>query len=177
MKHLQLQFYSAENQTYIVFTGLLKMSSKTDQLEILIEPTVNAFGCQLWGIQLLTHDGHNVLRIYIDKTSGVCLEDCEKVSRQVSAVLDVEDPVSGQYSLEVSSPGLDRPLFTFQHYAKNIGEKINIQLHIAFEGQKKFCGVISRADSEKQEIGVVCDEHEFLFPFETIKKANIVPCF
>lgn len=149
------------------------MSSKIEQLTTLLQPVVNGQGCQLWGIQLFCHDARNILRVYIDKATGICLEDCEKVSRQISAVLDVEDPVSGQYLLEVSSPGLDRPLFTLAHYTENIGEQINVHLHTAFEGQKKFCGTLSRVDNAKQEICVVCDEHEFLFPFEMVRKANI----
>ena len=153
------------------------MSSKLDKLEALIQPVTDMLECELWGIQLVSQGAHSILRVYIEKTNGVGLTDCEAVSREISAILDVEDPIAGKYSLEVSSPGLDRPLFTLKHYAQNIGHQVALRLRTPFEGQRKFQGILSGANPETQEIGIICDEHELLFPLEMIEKANIVPRF
>jgi ribosome maturation factor RimP len=89
------------------------MASKQEQLHALIAPVAASLGCELWGLEYLTQGRYTTLRIYIDRQEGgVSLEDCEKVSRQVSSVMDVEDPIDGEYTLEVSSPGMDRPLYT-----------------------------------------------------------------
>ncbi len=100
------------------------MASKQEQLHTLIAPVVAALDCELWGLDFLTQGRYSTLRIYIDREGeeGVTLEDCERVSRQVSSVLDVEDPISSRYTLEVSSPGMDRPLFTPEHYGRYIGD-------------------------------------------------------
>ena len=116
-----------------------------------------------------------MLRLYIDKESGVGLEDCEKVSRQVSSVLDVEDPVSGNYTLEVSSPGMDRPLFELAHYKKCLGEKVAIKLSREFDGMKKIRGVIAAVEND--EIVVQVDDEQYVLPIECVDKANIIPTF
>ena len=84
----------------------------------LIDTTIQVLGLDLWGVELLQQGKYSLLRIYIEREEGVTIEDCEKVSRQVSALLDVEDPIAGEYTLEVSSPGMDRPLFSIEHYLK-----------------------------------------------------------
>jgi len=89
----------------------------SDQLNELIQPVVEAMGCELWGIEQLSMGRYSTVKIYIDSKKGVDIEDCAKVSRQVSSLLDVEDPVNGEYTLEVSSPGLNRRLFKLDHYA------------------------------------------------------------
>jgi ribosome maturation factor RimP len=88
------------------------MASKQELLEEMIAPVVVSLGCEFWGMEYLTQGRYTTLRIFIDAPKGVSLDDCEKVSRQVSAILDVEDPIQGEYTLEVSSPGMDRPLYT-----------------------------------------------------------------
>ncbi|MEJ2442760.1 MAG: ribosome maturation factor RimP [Exilibacterium sp.] len=151
------------------------MSSRHDQLTVLIEPVVKALGCVLWGLEYLSQGRRVTLRVYIDKEGGVNLDDCEKVSRQISSVLDVEDPIQGQYALEVSSPGVDRPLYTLAQFSRYVGERVNIRLRVPFEGRRKFTGTLSGV--EDNDVLVVVDEHEYLLPVETIEKANIIPRF
>ncbi|MEJ2415690.1 MAG: ribosome maturation factor RimP [Exilibacterium sp.] len=151
------------------------MSSRHDQLTVLIEPVVKALGCVLWGLEYLSQGRRVTLRVYIDKEGGVNLDDCEKVSRQISSVLDVEDPIQGQYALEVSSPGVDRPLYTLAQFSRYVGERVNIRLRVPFEGRRKFTGILSGV--EDNDVLVVVDEHEYLLPVETIEKANIIPRF
>ena len=115
------------------------MSDET--LNALIEPVVIGLGYQLWGIEKVQQGRRVTLKIYIDAKDGVTIEDCAKVSRQVSGLLDVEDPISGDYLLEVSSPGIDRRLFKPEHFDLCKGEKIQVTLRQAFEGQRKWKGV------------------------------------
>lgn len=151
------------------------MSAKMNVLKELIEPSVVALGLQLWGIEMLSQGRHSLLRIYIDSEDGVDVEDCAKVSRQVSGVLDVEDPISGEYTLEVSSPGMDRPLFTLEQYKAYIGHVVQLKLRMPFDGRRKFKGVLSGIEDE--DIVLVVDEDEYLLPVDHIEKANIVPQF
>lgn len=151
------------------------MASKQTQLEALLEPVVNALGCELWGLDYLAQGKKSVLRIYIEKEGGVLLEDCEQVSRQISATLDVEDPISGEYTLEVSSPGMDRPLFTLDQFKRYLGETVAVRLRVAFEGRRKFSGVLKGVEDD--EIVLEVDNEEYLLPFELLDKANIIPRF
>lgn len=151
------------------------MASKQTQLEALLEPVVNALGCELWGLDYLAQGKKSVLRIYIEKEGGVLLEDCEQVSRQISATLDVEDPISGEYTLEVSSPGMDRPLFTLDQFKRYLGETVALRLRVAFEGRRKFSGILKGVEDD--EIVLEVDNEEYLLPFELLDKANIVPRF
>ena len=150
------------------------MASK-QQIQQLLEPVVESLDCTLWGFEYLSQGRHTTLRLYIDAEEGVGLEHCERVSRQVSAVLDVEDPISGEYTLEVSSPGLDRPLYTLEQYGMYIGEQLSLRLRQAYEGRRKFQGRLSGIEGD--EIVLVVDNEEYLLPIETIEKANVVPTF
>ena len=152
------------------------MSNKLSQLEMLVEPIAESFGCELWGLEYHANGKHSVVRIYIERDpGGVSVDDCEKVSRQVSSVFDVEDPISGEYALEVSSPGMDRPLYKLEHYTRFVGAKMAIKLRISFEGRKKFTGLCKGVESD--EIVLEVDNEEYLLPFELIDKANVVPTF
>ncbi len=151
------------------------MASVQETLHKLIAPVVESLGCELWGLEYLTQGRQATLRIFIEKDEGVALEDCEKVSRQVSSVMDVEDPISSHYTLEVSSPGMDRPLFTLEHFKRSVGEKVLVKLSRKFEDRKKITGVI--AGTENDEVILRVDEEEYLLPIELIEKANIVPTF
>jgi ribosome maturation factor RimP len=151
------------------------MASKQEILHNLIEPVVESLGCELWGLEYLTQGRYTTLRIFIDGPNGVSLDDCEKVSRQVSAVMDVEDPIDGEYTLEVSSPGMDRPLYTAAHYARYLGETVNLRLRIAREGRRKFKGSIVKVEGEEVTLSV--DGKDILIPVDSIDKANIVPRF
>jgi ribosome maturation factor RimP len=124
-------------------------------------------GCEYHG-----QGRYSVLRIYIDNQNGVTLDDCSKVSQQVSAVLDVEDPIHGRYSLEVSSPGLDRPLFEITHYQKQIGNRIKLRLFTPVQNQRNFVGVLLRV--EENTIYLLVNGEEKKLSFFDIEKANVV---
>ncbi|WP_339490509.1 ribosome maturation factor RimP [Pseudomonas sp. EL_65y_Pfl2_R95] len=151
------------------------MSSKLEQLQDLLAPIVEELGYQCWGIEFLSQGRHSLLRVYIDHANGVLVEDCEKVSRQISGVLDVEDPITAEYTLEVSSPGMDRPLFTLEQFAAFKGEQVKIKLRSPFEGRRNFQGLLRGI--EEQDVVVQVDDHEFLLPIDMIDKANIIPRF
>lgn len=138
----------------------------------LIEPTVNALGLELWGIEHVSQGKFSTLRIYIESDAGITVDDCEKVSRQVSAILDVEDPISGEYTLEVSSPGLDRPLFSIEQFENFAGSEVSVRLRSPLDGRRKFKGIITQVSE-----GTVCievDGETFNLPHAEVEKANIV---
>lgn len=149
--------------------------SKQELLSELIRPAVEALGCELWGIEFFSQGKKSLLRIYIDKEDGIMVEDCEKVSRQVSSIFDVEDPIASHYTLEVSSPGMDRPLFSLEQFAKAIGEEVAIKLSQTFEGQKKLKGLVVAI--EEDEIVLQQENEQIVLPYECIDKANVVPKF
>ena len=129
---------------------------------------VNAMGYEFIGGEL---DG-GVLRLYIDSDKGITLDDCSRVSYQISAMLDVEDPIQGHYTLEVSSPGLDRPLFEVAHYQKQMGNRIKLRVCAKVHNRRKFVGTLLRVDGN--DIHLLVDEEEVVLPFSTIEKANVV---
>ena len=152
------------------------MASKQEQLHALIAPVAASLGCELWGLEYLTQGRYTTLRIYIDREDGgVMWQHCQKVRRQVSSVIDVEDPTDGEYTMEVSSPGMDRPLYTLDQYARYIGEQINVRLRLARDGRRKFKGTIMAVEGDEVRIGV--DDKEYVLHLDAIDKANIVPRF
>ncbi|MDY1323797.1 ribosome maturation factor RimP [Pseudomonas aeruginosa] len=151
------------------------MSSKLEQLQALLAPVVEALGYECWGVEFISQGRHSVLRVYIDRPEGILIDDCEAVSRQVSGILDVEDPISGEYTLEVSSPGMDRPLFTLEQFAKHAGEQVKIRLRSPYEGRRNYQGILRGV--EEQDVLVLVDDHEYLLPIDSIDKANIIPRF
>jgi len=144
------------------------------QLAKMIEKPINALGFELVGIEFI-RGRNSVLRVYIDSKNGINVEDCADVSRQISAILDVEDPISVAYTLEVSSPGLDRPLFTAEQYKHFIGANVMINLCTAVANCRKWQGIIKQVDGET--ITVAVDGKNEIFAFSNIQKANIVPKF
>lgn len=151
------------------------MASKQEQLEQLIAPIAASLNCELWGLEYLTQGRYTTLRIFIDAENGVSLEDCEKVSRQISSVMDVEDPIDGEYTLEVSSPGMDRPLYKISHYARYVGETINVRLRVARDGRRRFKGVITKLEND--DVFLMVDNQEIQLSVDAIDKANVVPRF
>ncbi|MEY3018303.1 MAG: ribosome maturation factor RimP [Pseudomonadota bacterium] len=149
--------------------------AKVDVLREMIEPTVTALGYTLWGIEYQGQGKYSLLRLFIDAPNGVTVDDCSVVSHHVSGVLDVEDPIDGEYTLEVSSPGMDRPLYTLEQYQAYVGHVIDLRLRVPFEGRRKFKGVLNAIEGD--EIVIHVDDHEYLLPISTIEKANIVPTF
>ena len=151
------------------------MLGKISQLEQLFSPAISALGCELWGIDFRPQGKRSLLRIYIEKAEGVQVEDCEKVSRQISSILDVEDPISGEYTLEVSSPGMDRPLYKLEHFAAFAGNQVELRLRVSFENRRNFKGLLKGV--EKDEVILEVDGEEYLLPHELIEKAKVVPTF
>lgn len=144
------------------------------QLTSLLAPTITALGLECLGVELAQHSHSGLLRVYIDAPGRfVNVEDCETVSRAISALLDVNDPISQRYTLEVSSPGVDRPLFTLAHYARCLGESAKISVHLPLAGRRRFQGPIRRV-----EAGVVIidqDGSEVALAFDNIEKGRLHP--
>ena len=142
-------------------------------LSKLIEPMVQALGCELWGIEKLQQGRQVVLKIYIESADGINVDDCARVSRQVSAILDVEDPIPGEYMLEVSSPGVERRLFKPEHFNVCKGEKVQITLRQAFDGRRKFKGLLCGLEDEEVVIRVD-DAQEIVLPMDSIERARVL---
>lgn len=141
----------------------------------LFEPEVVAIGYELLGIELTQNGNGSILRVYIDKDGGVDIDDCVAVSHQLTGLLDVEDPIAGHYDLEVSSPGLDRPLFTIEQFNKFIGEMVKIRLYEKHNGRKRFVGVLHAVNDD--EVVINCEDEEYKVPFRLIERARLVPQF
>ena len=148
------------------------MSSSVTLITELIDTTIQALGLDLWGVELLQQGKYSLLRIYIEREEGVTIEDCEKVSRQVSALMDVEDPIAGEYTLEVSSPGMDRPLFCIEHYSQYVGIEVDLKLRRPLDGRRKFKGQIIKVSGDI--VGLSVEGSEYDLEFSDIEKASIV---
>jgi len=151
------------------------LARQDEKLRVLIAPVVEALGCELWGFEYSGSGRHSLLRIYIDRPNGVGIEQCEQVSRQVGSLLDVEEVITGEYTLEVSSPGLDRPLYNLGQYRQFAGEDIKLRLRIPFEGQRKFQGRLNGVEGD--DIVLMIEDNEYLFPVDNIERATIIPRF
>jgi ribosome maturation factor RimP len=147
------------------------LSAREDKLQALLEPTVEALGFELWGLEYLTQGRHSTLRLYIESDAGIRVEDCAQVSEQVGALLDVEEPISGEYSLEVSSPGVDRRLFKLEQYLGYVGEEIELKLRSPFEGRRKFKGILRGV--EDGDVVLLVDDHEYLLPYGDVDRAQL----
>jgi ribosome maturation factor RimP len=158
-------------------------------LKELLEPVVMAMGYELVGMEYVGQGRRHLLRLYIDSPTGVTVDDCGRVSHQVSGILEVEDPIPGPYTLEISSPGLDRPLFEVQDFVRFIGHKIQVKLSPpaygspspkeeaqnagSIMGRRKVSGLLKGV----QDMHIVVEEqgHELVLPLERIEKANLIP--
>lgn len=145
----------------------------TENIGRLIEPVIETLGYELLGVEYLPQGKHSLLRVYIDSEDGIGLEDCARVSRQISALLDVEDPIPGQYNLEVSSPGAERPLFTAAHFERAVGEKIRLRLALPQDGRRKFKGVLTACSDGRIELHDE-DGQDYGFALADVEKANVV---
>lgn len=145
-------------------------------LQTLLLPVVNGLGYELLGIERIGQGKRGVLlRVYIDHPDGITLDDCEKVSNQISGVLDVEDPIASQYTLEVSSPGLDRPLFTLEHFARFCGSQAQVRLTRPLENRRKWVGIITAVDTERGHIELRVDQASYTLSFDQIERARLEP--
>lgn len=163
------------------------MADKATDISNLLSPTVQALGLELLGVEYLPSPGGALLRLYIDIPQGavgdieaprmVGIEDCESVSREVSAQLDVQDPISGHYTLEVSSPGVDRPLFTLAQFARFLGEQAKIGLKLPQDGRRRLQGWIIAVEGERVELELDAkpEPQRVSVAFDNIEKARLVP--
>lgn len=155
------------------------MTDKAEDIARLLAPTVTSLGLELLGIEYLPASGGALVRLYIDapQVEGaerhVGIEECESVSREVSAQLDVEDPITGNYTLEVSSPGIDRPLFGAAQFARFVGESAKVTLKLPQDGRRRLQGVILRVEGET--IVFELDKNEFTVDAANVEKARLVP--
>lgn len=145
------------------------------QLQRLFAPVINGLAYELLGVERHQHGRHCVVRVYIDHPNGITLEDCEKVSHQLSGVLDVEDPIKTAYTLEVSSPGLDRPLFTRAHFERFIGHEIKVRLIKPVNNRRVFTGTLhSMVDDD---LLLIIDGKAYRLALAMIDKAHVVAKF
>ena len=146
---------------------------KSDELAKLLEPTIERLGYELTDLEVRLGGKGGLVRIFIDKPEGIDLDDCEKVSLAVSALLDVEDPVPDNYNLEVSSPGLDRKLTKVEHFQRFEGETVKVQMRIPIAGRRRFRGTLVSSDDENIVVDVDGESHSL--PLKTIDTARLVP--
>jgi ribosome maturation factor RimP len=148
------------------------VKSSAEKVTQLIEPTVQALDLELWGVEHASQGKYSVLRIFIEREAGVTIDDCERVSRQVSAIFDVEEPIAGEYTLEVSSPGMTALLFTPQQFQQYCGEEVSVRMRTPVDGRRKFKGTLT--DVVDDIIHIQVDGNDFELPHGDIEKANIV---
>lgn len=151
------------------------MKHRASKEWLLIEPIVEDMGFELVGVELVGDGGQRVLRVFIDKDGGILIDDCSRVSHEISGILDVEDPIRDSYTLEVSSPGVNRPLFKLDDFERYKGHNAKVRLSVPFEGRRNFSGQLNGIEDDMVLIHV--DAEEFLLPIEQIERANIVAEF
>lgn len=144
-----------------------------EELMRLLAPPVERLGYELCDLEVKLGGRDGLVRVFIDKPDGIDLEDCEAVSRQISALLDVEDPLPGQYALEVSSPGLDRRLTKPEHFQRFLGEELKVKLRFPMEGRRNFRGTLRAASDENIEVEVDGVSHSL--SITAIESARLVP--
>lgn len=143
-----------------------------DKLTEMLRPAVDETGKELLGLEFISAGNNSILRVFIEHENGIDVDDCAEVSRQIGAILDVEDPISSEYSLEVSSPGLDRPLFTKAHYETVIGEEIQAKLGVPLNGRRKFKGILESIENDT--LMVIVDGETYPLVINNIDKAHLV---
>ncbi|CAC9594069.1 Bacterial ribosome SSU maturation protein RimP [uncultured Gammaproteobacteria bacterium] len=153
------------------------MANITDKITNLIAPVLEDMGYELVGVEYIASGKHSTLRIFIDTEHGIGIEDCEKASHQLSAVFDVEDPIASQYNLEVSSPGIERPLFNISHYQRFLGNDIRLRMVRPINGQRKFKGAIGSVSELNNSIELVTELGPVTLDIDMIEKANLVADF
>ena len=143
------------------------------RIEQIVESVTTTLGYEVVKIDFVPQQKNSILRIYIDSENGIQIEDCEKVSRQISAVLEVEDPIAGHYTLEVSSPGIDRPLVKPEHFERFCGQRVKVLTHTMYLGRKRFTGQLTQVTDTG--IVVEVDGEAYDLPFDDINNAKLSP--
>lgn len=151
------------------------MTFRTSALQELFEPSVTALGYDFVAVELTGDGSQTILRVYIDLPGGITVHDCEQVSRQISAILDVEDPVPGEYTLEVSSPGLDRLLVKREDFERFAGEGVKIHTGETVLGRRNFTGRLQGVENDLVLVEV--DNEIYELKLENIERARLVPNF
>ncbi|WP_394131146.1 ribosome maturation factor RimP [Shewanella maritima] len=151
------------------------MATLESKLVDMLSGPVEALGFDLWGIEYIQAGKHSIIRVFIDAENGINIEDCAEASRQISAIMDVEDPITTEYTLEVSSPGVDRPLFTAEQYAAYVGEDAKVQLTMPVNGSRNLKGVITAIDG--QMLTMTVDGKELIVALDNIRKGNVIAKF
>ena len=144
-----------------------------EQLRELLAPVVAGLGYQLWELEYLPRSGGGLLRVYIDSPNGISLDDCERASRVVSDTLDAADPIPGHYTLEVSSPGLDRVLRTREHFERFAGERVKLEMMQPIEGRKRFAGQLLGVG--ERDITLELESGRISLPIDDIHRARLAP--
>lgn len=139
----------------------------------LLAPILAQSPFELVGVEVLGGKRHTTLRIYIDKPGGITIDDITRLSRQISVVLDVENPIVGAYTLEVSSPGLDRPLYSPKHFQQQVGQKVMVKVRIPVKDRHQFTGLLTQATEQLIQLDV--EGQLFTFAYSDIEKARVVP--
>ena len=153
------------------------MAKIADKVLSIINPSIQDLGYELLGIEYVPSGKHSILRLYIDSEDGIGVDDCEIVSRQVSAIMDVEDPITGQYNLEVSSPGIERPLFVVAHYMRFLGHDVRLRTFRPIEGRRNFTGAIGSVSEKSNSLELVTELGPVTLDLDLIEKANLVAHF
>jgi ribosome maturation factor RimP len=151
------------------------MRSVSPAVNALVESVVDALGYELVGVEYAQGGASAVLRVYIDHERGITLDDCEAVSRQLGSVLDVEDPIDAHYDLEVSSPGMDRPLFKIEHFERFGGARARIRLAEKLNGRRRFEGRLAGVSGSTILLDAEDGRHEL--PYASIESARLIPEF
>lgn len=144
-----------------------------NRLEQLLRPVVETLGYELWELEFAPRAKGGLLRLYIDVARGITLDDCEKVSHAVSDVLDAADPIPGHYTLEVSSPGLDRVLRTPAQFARYLGSPVRVEMAQAIGGRRRFLGRVTGVNSD--DLTLAAEEGSVVLPISDIHRARLVP--
>ncbi len=149
-----------------------------EQITRLVEPLVNAMGLTLWGIRLnLSSKEHGLVQIFVDSEDGVSADQCGELLDLISPALDVEDLIAGAYNLEVSSPGMDRLIFTLEQAAGFIGQMVRVQLQLPVESRKRITGVLQEVGVDESLVTVEEDGHSYVLSFANIQSLRVVPTF
>jgi ribosome maturation factor RimP len=153
--------------------AMWRLQSAPPEVIELLEPVVRGLGYELWGVEFDPRQRHPILRVYIEHPQGITLRDCERVSRQIGSVLDVEDPIPGAYTLEVSSPGLDRPLFTEEQLRRHAGEVVQVRTERKLDDRRRFKGRVRECRDGWLEIEDA--EGATRIPLDAIARVRLVP--
>jgi ribosome maturation factor RimP len=169
-------FTALQGQSALFLFVWRKFVTKLEQdLTAMLEPAVEALGFELLGLEFVTAGRHSTLRVYIDHENGINVDNCAEVSHQVSAILDVEDPITNEYTLEVSSPGVDRPLFKQAHFESAVGEEVRIRTKLPQDGRRNFKGDLVAMNGDMLTLKI--DGKEHMLMFGNVERANIIAKF